>query len=170
GVYWNTEFSSLFGVNDNSRQITKLTTDMTVYASFRDPTRLVTVLRIGYGHIFSENYEYFQALSLGQNNFLRGFRKNRFSGKSVFYQSTEFRYKLFDSKSYLVPGAVGLIAFNDLGRVWVPNEISHKLHDSFGGGLYYSPYNFAIVSGTVAFSSEGHIFNFSIGTKFNITF
>ncbi|MGH2565960.1 MAG: BamA/TamA family outer membrane protein, partial [Ginsengibacter sp.] len=55
GVYWNTVFSSLFGVNDNSRQITKLTTDMTVYASFRDPARLVTVLRIGYGHIFSEN-------------------------------------------------------------------------------------------------------------------
>ncbi|KAA9040651.1 BamA/TamA family outer membrane protein [Ginsengibacter hankyongi] len=170
GVYWNTEISSLFGINKSSRQITKLTTDMTVYASFKDPTRLVTVLRIGYGHIFSENYEYFQALDLGENNYLRGFRKNRFSGKSVFYQSTEFRYKLFDSKSYLVPGAVGLIAFNDLGRVWIPSETSHKWHDSFGGGLYYSPYNFAIVSATVAFSNEGNLFNFSIGTKFNITF
>lgn len=170
GVYWNTEFSSLFGTNKNSRQITKLTTDMTVYASFKDPTRLVTVLRIGYGHIFSENYEFFQALDLGENNYLRGFRKNRFSGKSIFYQSTEFRYKLFDSKSYLVPGAVGLIAFNDLGKVWIPAETSHKWHDSFGGGLYYSPYNFAIVSATVAFSNEGNLFNFSIGTKFNITF
>ncbi len=170
GVYWNTELSSLFGTNKNSRQITKVTTDMTVYASFKDPTRLVTVLRIGYGHIFSEHYEYFQALGLGENNYLRGFRKNRFSGKSVFYQSTEFRYKLFDSKSYIVPGAVGLIAFNDLGRVWVPSEVSHKWHDSFGGGLYYSPYNFAIVSATVAFSGEGNLYNFSIGTKFNITF
>jgi len=91
-------------------------------------------------------------------------------GKSVFYQSTEFRYKLFDSKSYIVPGTVGLIAFNDLGRVWVSGEISHKLHDSFGGGLYYSPYNFATVSATVAFSGEGNLYNFSIGTKFNITF
>ena len=170
GVYWNTEFSSLFGINNDSRQITKVTTDMTVYASFKDPTRLVTVLRLGYGHIFSENYEYFEALDLGENNYLRGFRKNRFSGKSLFYESTEFRYKLFDSKSYIIPGAVGLIAFNDLGRVWIPNEISHKWHDSFGGGLYYSPYNFAIVSGTVAFSKEGNFFNFSIGTKFNITF
>jgi len=170
GVYWNSEFSSLFGINKSSRQITKVTTDMTVYASFKDPTRLVTVLRIGYGHIFSEHYEYFQALGLGENNYLRGFRKNRFSGKSVFYQSTEFRYKLFDSKSYIVPGAVGLIAFNDLGRVWVPNEVSHKWHDSFGGGLYYSPYNFAIVSATLAFSGEGNLYNVSIGTKFNITF
>jgi DNA repair exonuclease SbcCD nuclease subunit len=170
GVYWNTEFSSLFGLNKDNRQISKFTTDMTVYASFKDPTRLVTVLRIGYGHIFSKNYEYFQALNLGENNYLRGFRKNRFAGKSLFYQSTEFRYKLFESTSYILPGAFGLLAFNDLGRIWLPTEVSHKWHDSFGGGLYYSPYNFAIVSGTVAFSNEGHLFNFSIGTKFNITF
>jgi len=170
GVYWTTELTSLFGTNKISRQITKLTTDMAVYASFKDPTRLVTVLHLGYGHIFSEHYEYFQAMDLGQNNFLRGFRKNRFSGKSVFYESTEFRYKLFDSKSYLFPGAIGLIAFNDIGRVWVPNETSHIWHDAYGGGLYYSPYNFFIVSGTVAFSNEDRLFNFSIGTKFNITY
>jgi hypothetical protein len=77
---------------------------------------------------------------------------------------------LFDSKSYLFPGAIGLIAFNDIGRVWVPNETSHIWHDAYGGGLYYSPYNFFIVSGTVAFSNEDRLFNFSIGTKFNITY
>ena len=170
GVFWNTEFTSLFGINKNSRQITKITSDMAVYSSLSDPTRLVSVLRLGYGHIFSENYEYFQALNLGANNYLRGFRKNRFSGKSLFYLSTELRFKLFESKSYIVPGAVGLLAFNDLGKVWVKNVTSRKWHDSFGGGLYYSPYNFAIVSATIAFSNEGNLFNFSIGTKFNITF
>ncbi|MEO8414515.1 MAG: BamA/TamA family outer membrane protein [Ginsengibacter sp.] len=170
GVYWNTEFTSLFGINKNSRQLTKITSDMTVYASFRDPTRFVTVLRFGAGHIFSENYEYFQAYTLGDNNYLRGFRKSRFSGKSILYQSTEFRYKLFDSKSYIVPGAVGVIGFNDIGRVYAKNETSRKWHDSFGGGFYYSPYNFAIVSATIAFSNEGNLYNFSIGTKFNITF
>jgi hypothetical protein len=170
GVFWNTQFTSLFGMNKNSRQITKITSDMALYSSFSDPTRLVTVLRFGYGHIFSENYEYFQALDLGDNNYLRGFRKNRFSGKSVLYQSTELRYKLFESKSYIVPGAVGLLAFNEVGKVWVKNETSRKWHDSYGGGFYYSPYNFAIVSATIAFSEEGNLFNFSIGTKFNITF
>ncbi len=170
GVFWTTEFSSLFALNGNSRQITKIVSDMQVYASFTDPTRLVVVLRFGGGHIFSENYEYFEALNLGSNNYLRGFRKNRFSGKSMLYQSTELRYKLFESKSYIVPGAVGLLAFNDVGKVSVKDERSHKWHDSFGGGLYYSPYNFAIVSATIAFSNEGNLFNFSIGTKFNITF
>jgi Calcineurin-like phosphoesterase len=170
GVFWNTEFTSLFGTNKNSRQITKITSDMALYSSFSDPTRFVTVLRFGYGHIFSENYEYFQALDLGADNYLRGFRKNRFSGRSVLYQSTELRFKLFESNSYIVPGAVGLLAFNDVGRVWAQDKPSHKWHDSYGGGLYYSPYNFAIVSATIAFSNEGNLLNFSIGSKFNITF
>jgi Calcineurin-like phosphoesterase len=170
GVSWNTEFSSLFALNSNSHQITKLTTDMAVYSSLSDPTRLVSVLRFGYAHIFNEHYEYFQALDLGENNYLRGFRKNRFTGKSVMYQSTELRFKLFESKSYIVPGDVGLLAFNDVGRVWVKDVTSHKWHDAYGGGFFYSPYNFAIVSATVAFSNEDNLFNFSIGTKFNITF
>lgn len=170
GIIWNTEFSSLFGMNKYSRQITKVTSDISVYSSFTDPPPFVIVLHLGYGHIFSENYEYFQALDLGENNYLRGFRKNRFAGKSLMYLSTELRYKLFDSKSYIVPGAVGLLAFNDVGRVWTPNITSHKWHDSFGAGLYYSPYNFAIISATMAFSNEGSLFNFSLGTKFNITY
>jgi hypothetical protein len=65
---------------------------------------------------------------------------------------------------------VGLIGFNEVGRVWMHNEISHKWHDDFGGGIYYSPYNFALVSATIAHSPEDNLFNFSIGTKFNITF
>jgi outer membrane protein assembly factor BamA len=170
GVYWNTEFSSLFGINKNSRQISKISSDMTVYSSLNDPPKVVSVLRFGFGHILNENYEFFQAFDLGDNNYLRGFRKNRFSGKSIAYQSTELRFKLFESKSYIVPGAVGLLAFNDVGKVWVKSETSRKWHDSYGGGFYYSPYNFAIVSATLAFSDEGSLFNFSIGTKFNITF
>lgn len=170
GVYWNTEFSSLFGINKNSRQISKISSDMTVYSSLNDPAKVVSVLRFGFGHILNENYEFFQAFDLGDNNYLRGFRKNRFSGKSIAYQSTELRFKLFESKSYIVPGAVGLLAFNDVGKVWVKSETSRKWHDSYGGGFYYSPYNFAIVSATLAFSDEGSLFNFSIGTKFNITF
>jgi len=170
GVIWKTELSSMFGTNKNSQDITKLTSDLAVYASLRDPARFVAVIRIGAGHIFNENYEYFQALNLGSNNYLRGFRKNRFSGQSVFYQTTELRVKLFESQSYIFPGAVGLIGFNEVGRVWVKNEKTHKWHDDFGGGVYYSPYNFAIISVTLAHSPEDNLFNVSIGAKFNITF
>ncbi len=171
GVYWTTEVSSMYGTNGMSHHISKLTTDMIVYASLNDPTALVGVIRLGYGHIINTKYEYFQALTLGSNNYLRGFTKDRFAGRSLMYFSLEGRLKLFESKSYLFPGPVGIIAFNDLGRVWSKHtETSHKWHDGFGGGLYYSPYRFAIISAAIAFSGEGSLYNFSIGTKFNIIY
>lgn len=142
---------------------------MAIYASLSDPARLVTVIQLGAGHIFNDNYEYFQAFTLGANNFLKGFRKNRFAGTSAFYSSLEFRLKLTDIKSYILPGSLGLIGFNELGRVWLKNEASSRWHHSVGGGLYYIPFNLAIVSATVGFSQEEHLFNFSIGTRFNLS-
>jgi len=170
GVIWHTELSSRYGMNDNSRNITQFTSDLKLFASLTEPAKLIAVLGFGYGHIFNKDFEYFQALSLGSNNHLRGYRKNRFSGQSRMYQTTEFRIKLFESKSYVFPGAVVLVVFNELGKVWTAENRSKKWHHDFGGGLYYSPYNFAIISATIAHSPEENLFNFSIGTKLNLSF
>ncbi|HLF44858.1 MAG TPA: BamA/TamA family outer membrane protein, partial [Chitinophagaceae bacterium] len=170
GVKWNTELSSMAGLSKTSNNITELSSDMALYASLSDPARLVTVIQLGAGHIFNDNYEYFQAFTLGANNFLKGFRKNRFAGTSTFYSSLEFRLKLTDIKSYILPGSLGIIGFNELGRVWLKKEASGRWHHSIGGGLYYVPFNLAIVSATVGFSQEEHLFNFSIGTRFNLSF
>lgn len=170
GIHWTTEFSSLSGISKKGSSVTKFTSDMVVYASLSSPSWLVAVLRLGGGHIFNKNFEYFQALNLGANNFLRGFRKNRFSGSSLAYGSIELRGKLFTSKWYILPGDFGLVAFNEIGRVWLKNESSRRWHNSYGGGIYYVPFNMVIVSATMAFSKEENLFNFSIGTKLNITF
>ena len=170
GINWITEFTSLAGVTKSSKPFTSLTSDMTVHAALSDPARVVAVLKLGGGHIFSKQYEYFQALNLGANNFLRGFRKNRFSGNSLAYGSLELRVKLFDSKSYVFPGPVGIIGFNDVGRVWLKGEDSKKWHYSYGGGFYYAAYNYALISFTMAYSKEEKLFNFSVGTRFNLTF
>ncbi len=170
GINWLTQFSSMGGLNKNSKGITSVTSDMTVYSSLSDPAGLVSILRIGGGHVFNNQYEYFQALTLGQNNFLRGFRKNRFAGQSLAYGSLTLLIKLFESKSYIFPGSVGLIAFDDVGRVWAKNENSNKWHNATGGGLYYAPFNMLIISAALGFSDEGKLFNLSLGTKFNLTF
>jgi outer membrane translocation and assembly module TamA len=143
---------------------------MTLYSSLSDPARVVSIVRLGAGHIFSKNYEYFQALSLGQNNVLRGFRKNRFAGSSVAYASVSVLMKLFDSRSYFFPGSIGLLAFDDVGRVWADNQSSNVWHNSIGGGVYYSPFNMLLISAALGVSDEGTLFNISIGTKFNLTF
>jgi hemolysin activation/secretion protein len=126
---------------------------------------------MGGGHIFSKNFEYFQALTLGSQNYLRGFRKNRFAGSSTMYGSVELRFKLTDIKSYILPGAFGIIGFNDIGRVWLKNESSGRWHDAYGGGIYFIPYQLFIMSATIGFSKEEkNLFNFSVGTKLNLSF
>jgi len=170
GITWYNEFSSMAGLNSNSKGVTKFTSNMTVYASLTEERKFVTVLKFGGGHIFNKNFEFFQALDLGANNILRGFRKQRFSGSSTLYASAEERVKLFKSESYLLPGDVGLIGFYDVGRVWMKNQSSTKWHQSYGGGVYYSPFNIVIVSATVGISDEDKLLNFSLGTKFRLTF
>lgn len=170
GLYWNTELSSFAALHSNADPVTKIVSDMTVYGSWTIPAKTVVVLKLGGGHIFNKQFEYFQALNLGQNNFLRGFRKNRFSGRSLLYGSLEVRQKLFGSRSFLFPGDIGMVGFGDIGRVWMPDEISEKWHTSYGAGLYFSPFNVAIISATVAFSKEETLINISVGTKINLTF
>ncbi|NCI45897.1 BamA/TamA family outer membrane protein [Sediminibacterium sp. WSJ-3] len=170
GINWVTQFEATGALTKAAKPFTALTSDMTVHAALSEPAKLVTILRVGGGHIFSKNYEYFQGLTLGANNYLRGYRKDRFTGSSLFYSGLEVRVKLFESKSYVFPGAVGLIAFNELGRVWQEGEDSRKWHYSYGGGMYYAAYNYVLLSATIGLSGEDNLFNFSIGTKFNLTF
>jgi outer membrane protein assembly factor BamA len=170
GISWYTEYSFLSGVTKQSNPVSKIQSDMVVYASLRSPARFVTVVRLGAGKIFNDNFEYFQAMNLGSNNFLRGFRKNRFSGSALAYGSLEFRIKLFESRWYILPGDVGIIAFNDIGRVWMKGDPSRRWHNATGGGIYYVPFNMVIVSANLAFSKEATLFNFSVGTKINLTF
>ncbi len=170
GIRWVTKATLLQPLNSYSRSVNKIESDMIIYASLKIPARIIGVIKMGAGHIINDSIDYFQALSLGQNNALRGFRKNRFSGNSMAYGSLELRIKLFDSRSYILPGQVGVIVYNDAGRVWYTHENSKRWHYVAGGGLYYNPFNLVIVSGTVGFSKEETVFNFSIGTRFNITF
>lgn len=170
GVDWTNELVSMQGMNGNSSNITRLSSEMTVYSSLSWVKGVVGVGRIGAGHIFNENFEYFQALTLGANNFLRGFRKNRFSGQSLAYGSYELRVKVFDFNAYVLAGDVGLIGFGDLGRVWMPHEVSGLWHGAYGGGVYYLPFNMIMMSATLAASKEETLFNFTIGMKINETF
>lgn len=171
GINWNTELLHYRGLDAAARPLTRLVSDMHVYASLSEASRLVAVLRMGGGHIFSDHYEYFQALGLGQNqNFLRGFRKNRFSGNSMAYGGVELRCHILDVQSYILPGMLGVVGFGNTGRVWARGERSKSWHSAWGGGLYYIPYRLVIISATTAFSPEETLFNITIGTRLNLTF
>ena len=80
------------------------------------------------------------------------------------------KVKLLEIKSYILPGPFGLTGFYDIGRVWLKDEASKKWHGAFGAGFYFLPFNLFTVTGTAGFSRDERIFNFSVGTKVNLTF
>jgi hypothetical protein len=141
------------GISTTARDYQHLFGEWTFYHSFRIPLKLTLANRVGAAKNFGR-YEFFQANVLDGNNNLRGYRRNRFAGESSFYNNTDLRLRLFNFKTYLFPGSLGLVAFHDIGRVWQPGEESKRWHTGYGGGLWVSPVNMFIFSAEYAISKE----------------
>src|SRR5690606_22149403 len=68
-----------------------------------------------------DNYQFYQAANLGGDNGLRGYREQRFTGKSFLVGSADLRYSLPKFKIGLIPFQTGIYVGSDLGRVWFRN-------------------------------------------------
>ena len=170
GILWTTDFISTAGLKGMSDNFTKYSSEMSIYASFSDPANLVLVLGLGGSKILSKNFEFFQASTIGSGRNFHGFRKDRYAGKSSAYGSLEMRLKLFELKSYVIPGSFGLTSFYDIGRVWLDGESSRKWHTAYGGGIYFMPFNLVIISAKAGFSGKEKIFNLTVGSTFDLRF
>ncbi|MBT8272343.1 MAG: phosphoesterase, partial [Bacteroidia bacterium] len=85
---------------------------------------------------FSEEFEFYQAASLGANTGLRGYRNERFTGNNAFVHSTDLRINLRKVKTGLLPMNIGIYGGLDYGRVWQDDEDSDRWHNSVGGGIF----------------------------------
>ena len=84
--------------------------------------RLVLATKIK-GHFnIGDDFEFYQGASIGANDGLRGFRFQRFTGKTSFYQNTDLRYSFRSRKTGLLPVTPGVYGGFDYGRVWFPGE------------------------------------------------
>lgn len=91
--------------------------------------------------IFNNNFEFYQGAVLGGDNNLRGFRNERFLGKSSFYQSSDIRYNLGQIRESFVPMSYGILGGFDYGRIWLDGENSNHWKQSYGGGLWLNGIN-----------------------------
>ncbi|AWH85178.1 metallophosphoesterase [Flavobacterium album] len=85
---------------------------------------------------FSNGFEFYQAATLGGDNDLRGYRRERFTGKRSVYQSTDIRLTLGRVKTSFIPMKYGIFGGYDYGRIWVSDDTSNKWHQSVGGGAW----------------------------------
>ncbi|MBL7864539.1 MAG: BamA/TamA family outer membrane protein [Cyclobacteriaceae bacterium] len=128
--------------------------------------RLTIANRFGGATLVADDYEFYQSVTLGGTENLRGYRRTRFSGKSSLYHNTELRMALGQRKAYFLRGTYGLLLFHDTGRVWVPGEDSKKWHSGYGGGLWFAPYGKVSFTATYGISSENQLLTIGAGFQF----
>jgi hypothetical protein len=135
------------------------------------PNHSTLALRAGGAHLFGD-YEFYLANSLGgQNNErrsgnLRGYQRNRFSGRSVAYFNTDVRIKLLSFRTYFFPARFGVLAFYDAARVWSDGESSHTWHTGYGWGVWLMPFGAAVLNLTFGKSKEQSLTTLNIGFLF----
>ncbi len=86
---------------------------------------------------FGGDYFFYHAPSIGGKNGLRGYRDERFTGDTYFYQTTDLKLRLKRIVTAVVPVTFGIYGGFDYGRVWQKNEDSNLWHTSYGGGLWF---------------------------------
>ena len=108
-----------------------------------------------------DDFEFYQAATLGDNEGLRGYRRERFSGKTAFVQSTDLRFNLRRQAGNFLPFNWGFYGGFDYGRVWIDDDRTlnttmdnqDQFNTSIGGGVFVSAYN-KLTANVSAFSSD----------------
>ncbi len=165
GILWSTTLTGTKEVNSSYHTYGQIKSEFSFYINPDKDSVLVFANRTGAGTTFG-HAAFFQLLALGGAQNLRGFYDRRFAGKTEAYDNFEIRLKLFDFASYILPGTLGLVGFNDVGRVWQPGQSSNQWHDGYGGGFYFLPAQLILIQGVVGFSKEGFYPYISAGFRF----
>jgi hypothetical protein len=164
GIYWRSSVTVQQQIAEEKDRYGRIETELRFYLN-PGKSGFVIANRIGAGTTVG-NPTFYQRFQMGGVRNLRGFHSNRFTGRTALYHNLDLRMKLFNFSSYITPGAVGLIGFNDLGRVWEPGTSSSTWHEGYGGGVYVIPAELILIQATVGFSKEGALPYISVGFSF----
>ncbi len=161
GFEFNLLGAYVHNLKNVDRHFTRFSSFATAYLPLH--RNLTLALRAG-GEALRGEPEFYQLGTLGGSENLRGYRRQRFYGKTAFYNNNELRWlrttgsKLFQK--------VGVLGFIDQGRVWQPGENSDNWRVGYGGGLVIIPFNKIVLNGTIGTSKEATIIHARIGYLF----
>ena len=120
-----------------------------------------------------DDFEFYQAATLGANTGLRGYRNERFTGKHKIVQSTDLRCNFSDLRTNFLPIHLGIYAGFDYGKVWVDDALvfdadfnDANLNTSFGGGFFVNMSDIMTANFSVFNSDDNVRFAFRLGFGF----
>ena len=151
GSYINLEIKAYKGMNHYSNDYAQINADLR--KNFKTGTNSTFGFRIG-GGLNLGDYEYFQSQFLSTHKNLRGYRRYRFAGDEILFTNLEYRNKIASFRGNILSGSWGWMLSADIGRVWYKGEHSTLWHKSAGPGVWLSPGDFFLVTGSVFFNKE----------------
>ncbi|UMB54834.1 metallophosphoesterase [Lutibacter sp. A64] len=116
--------------------------------------------------IIGDNFEFYDAASIGGLDGLRGYRNQRFIGNKSFYQNTDIRFNIRKVKTQVIPLQLGFFTGFDYGRVWLKDENSNDWKTSYGGGFWLVAADLINLNTSVFNSKDGVYFNIGLGFGF----
>lgn len=153
------------GIRNTTQTFTRLLSELEFYFPINFSPQITLANRTGGAHNIGP-FPFYESNTIGGTTNLRGFRGNRFSGRSSFYNNSELRIELFDFYRYVLGGRVGLTVFYDTGRVWTDGESSDIWHKGYGGGVWFNFFDSMLINSTLGISGEGTLFEIKAGFFF----
>ncbi len=152
---------TLLGINSDARDFVRLRGDFSSYLTPFSTTWLTLAPRFG-GQTIVGDFPFWAASTLGAGP-LRGYRSDRFAGRTSLYTNLEARVRVSRFAGYAGYGEWGVLGFLDSGRVFADKLPSRTWHTGYGGGLWLNALDRVVVTAQVAASKEDRLFTFGIG-------
>ncbi|SHJ29708.1 Hemolysin activation/secretion protein [Arenibacter nanhaiticus] len=153
-------------IDNNTRRFAYIVPSLSFDYKLAADGRMVLATKWKAHFNIGDDYEFYQAASIGGTDGLRGFRNQRFSGKTSYYQNTDVRYQLRKIKTGLLPVNLGVYGGFDYGRVWLANDTSDQWHTAYGGGFFLNGADVLTARVALFNSVEGPRFSFGVGFGF----
>jgi len=126
----------------------------------------------GFVNAVHGNLPFWALPSLGGRDTLRGYIQNRFTDKSAWHATGEYRFWVlprgFNVTRTIRVERVGLALFYDIGTVGgsIEDAFASTIHDSYGVSFRLSLERTALFRADLGFSDEGMNFTFAYGLPF----
>ncbi len=165
GLKWNNSVDYFNEIGSENNRFVRLSTDLSAFGTPNIGLPLTLALRLG-ARTNIGDYKFYQANTIGNNDNLRGFRSERFSGNSAYYANSEARFPVTSFRNYIITGDFGVYGFYDIAKVSNGFAESRQWHQAYGPGIWLNLYNKFLVTTGYGFSNESRLISVDFGFRF----
>jgi len=146
GMVFNFKTDYHVGISDDAPSHSGFESSIVFYSRLTNDNKIVMANKVGLATRFGTDFNFYHGSKIGGNTSLRGFRNERFIGKTAFYNLNDIRIKLARIRNAFLPFTLGITGSFDNGRVWDPSIESDIWHTSYGGAVWFNTLGLATIS------------------------